>query len=127
MDEPWNAGEGLSGRAAAVMFVIVALGIIDLACGHTEWDSHVTIASDTKTQSFATGRYKRIVTLVVKGDYESGTGLFQWRNARQWKDEVRADIAGSLEGRRLQSLDELKKLQGRSNLGKAWDWLKKPR
>lgn len=98
------------------------------------WEDRYQVISVTLDyKSSITRRQKSIITLQHKGQVTYWDEPEGEKITRYTDIEVREDVVPSIQEKLKKDIplyftqEEIEELRGRSNLGKAWDWLNKPR
>src|SRR5688572_18213020 len=112
----------------AIIFGLCCIFMLIDLCGFESNHSRDYVVADVRKITFATTRREAyMMDITHRVTYSSLTGLISGDRNDKESFEITEDGASAIHpGMNLTAAD-IEVLRGRSNLGRIWDWLKKPR
>ena len=115
--------------------IVIALGvsfiffIVDIGpLSSTTWQKGQFTAVKLETKIFGiTERNRYVVDFEQAGVHESGSGWFKWGTTREISMEFPKETWSEFISGKVYTTEDLAELKGQSLMGKAWEFIKKPR
>lgn len=108
------------------LFLAIVSTVVACNSKKVELDQYVVI-SVYETQGFITDRDKTKLVLEHRRDRVFFDGLWSFEDNKRFSVEILSDALEEVKPGDVLTSAQLDELKGRSILGRAWDFLKKPR
>lgn len=107
---------------------ILSIFLIVDVCGATMIVPPVAqVESVDREITLVTRRPIHKMELAVVYRWKSLTGLMKWSSVRYMTVEITDAASETIKTGQVLTLEQLDEARGKSNLNRAWNWLKKPR